>query len=414
MAAAVGYAGTILFFTTSVSIGLSIAAGALVARSVGEGRPDRAREYATSVVMVGCVIAIGVVIAVFALMDGLLNGLGASAETHDLARSYMTIILPSMPILMTAMVAGAVLRAHGDAKRAMLTTLAGGVVNAILDPLLIFGLGLDLEGAAIASVFARFAIFGSALYTAIRVYDGFAAPKLAFVARDIRAISQIGGPAILTNIATPISSAIITREMAKFGTDAVVGMAVIGRLTPMAFAVVFSLSGAIGPIVGQNFGAGLNDRVREAFFAAMKFVALYVTATAVLLFALRGPIAGLFDAQGDALGLIYLFCGPLALAWIFNGWIFVGNASFNNLGHPFYATWINWGRATLGTWPPVLLGAWLWGASGVLLGQAFGGAVFAGVSIWLALRLVQRSPPEIPVAAFQEHENMHVLQCRRH
>ena len=414
LAAAIGYAGTVLFFTTSISIGLSIAAGALVAQAIGAGEGKDTREYATSVLMIGLIMAIAVVAIVFTWQDQLLTLLGATGEVKTLARSYLSIILPSMPILMGAMVFGAVLRAHGDAKRAMYTTLLGGIVNAVLDPLFIFGFGWGLEGAALASVAARCAIFLAAIIPVIRVYNGLARPKAEFLIRDFKAVSGIAGPAILANVATPVGSAIVVREMAKFGTDAVAGMAVIGRLTPVAFAVVFALSGAIGPIVGQNFGAGLNARVREGFFAALKFATVYVILVSALLFLLRPQIAGIFNAEGEALDLIYLFCGPLALMWIFNGWIFVGNASFNNLHHPFYSTWINWGRSTIGTWPPVLLCASIWGAGGVLIGQALGGVVFAFISIWLALRIMEKAPAPVAGDAFSREQRLHVVTSRRH
>ena len=117
---------------------------------------------------------------------------------------------------------------------------------------------------------------------------------------------------MLTNLATPAGNAIVTREIAHFGTEAVAGMAVIGRLIPLAFAVVLALSGAIGPIVGQNFGAGRFERVSGALVAGLKFLGAYVLIVATLLFALRTFIADIFDATGEMRALIYLFCGLLA------------------------------------------------------------------------------------------------------
>ena len=265
LAAALGYAGTILFFTTSISIGMSIAAGALVARALGKGDTQDVQEFATSALVIGLIVALIVVALIFPAQEQILSLLGASGEVLTLAQSYLSIILPSMPVLLAAMICGAVLRAHGDARRAMQTTLTGGVVNAVCDPLFIFGFGWGLEGAAVASVAARFAILIAAIIPVIKVYDGLAKPRSDYLVRDLRAVFGIAGPAVLANVATPVGSAIVVREMAQFGTEAVAGMAVIGRLIPVAFAVVFSLSGAIGPIVGQNFGAGLNDRVREGF-----------------------------------------------------------------------------------------------------------------------------------------------------
>lgn len=409
LAAAVGYAGSVLFFTNSINIGLSIAAGSLVARAVGAGRDEEAREYATSVATFAALTGLAVPVLVLANVDGILGALGAGGEVRMLAARYITFILPTMSLLGIAMTAMAVLRARGDARRSMFATLTGGIVNAILDPLLIFGLGLDLDGAAMATVMARCVIMFAAVLPAIRRHDGFARPNSAMLVRDFRTISAIAVPAVLTNIATPIGNAIVTREIAKFGTDAVAGMAVIGRLIPVAFAVIFALSGAIGPIIGQNFGAGRFDRVREAFRDGVIFTGLFVVAMAALLFFLRAPIAGLFNARGETLTLIYLFCGPLALASFFNGVIFVANASFNNLDHPLYSTWINWGRHTLGTWPLAVAGGMVGGASGVLIGQAIGGVVFAGIG-WLLAAWVMSglSKPKAP-HPFSGQRRLHAL-----
>lgn len=414
LAAAVGYAGTILFFTTSISIGLSIAAGVLVAKAIGSGESKDAAEYATSVVAMGVVVSILTVVLVFAGLGGLLDLLGADGETRNLAISYLSIILPSMPVLMAAMIAGAILRAHGDAKHATIATLAGGVVNAVLDPLLIFTFGLGLEGAAIASVIARFTILIVSVYPVIKTHHGFAMPSFDLFRRDFAPVMAIAVPAVLANVATPIGSGIVTREMAKFGTDAVAGMAIIGRLTPVAFAVVFALSGAIGPIIGQNFGARLHQRVRSAFTTAMGFISIYVVLIAVVLYFLRGPIADLFEAEGLTLQLVFLFCGPLALSQIFNGFVFVGNASFNNLGHPVYSTWVNWGRHTIGTWLPVIIGASFWGASGVLIGQAIGGFVFAIITVWLVFRMMDGQMHAAEGTHFDKNVRMHVLVSRRY
>lgn len=414
LAAAVGYAGTILFFTTSVAIGLSIAAAALVARAVGAKKPEEAAQYATSVAMYGMIVTIGVVILVFTLLSPTLSFLGASGETKELATSYLTIILPSLPVLMLGMVGSGVLRAHGDATRAMTVTLTGGVVNAIFDPILIFWVGLGLDGAAYASVLARIAIAGAALYPAITKYNGFARPQMAFFSRDASAVFAIAGPAVLANIATPVGNGIVTREIAKFGTDAVAGFAIVGRLTPVAFAVLFALSGAIGPIIGQNLGAGLNERVRGTFYAGMRFIAIYVLAAAAILFLARPYIAAIFGATGETLALIYLFCGPLALLGFFNGVIFIGNAAFNNLGHPYYATWVNWGRHTIGTWPFAIAGGAFMGAGGVLIGQAIGGIIFAAIAVWLSLRIMETPDVEETDHALLKQKRLHTVMSRRH
>ena len=401
LAAAVGYAGAILFFTTSFGIGMAIAGGALVARALGEGDEALAQRRATNTLIFGVVFGAIFSAIVWTNLGGLTALVGASGETQELAVDYLQIIIPSLPFLLVGMVGGAILRAHGDARRAMMATIWGGLVNAVLDPVLIFGLDLELTGAALASVAARLTIAATALLPIMRYYGGFGRPNLPEMRLDLSPVVTLAFPAILTQLATPIGQAYVTRSMASYGEEAVAGMAIVARLTPVAFGVIFALSGAIGPIIGQNYGAKDYDRVRRAYRDGMVFTALVVILVTAVLFAIRGPIADLFQASGITRDLVFLFCGPLALAFFFNGMIFVSNAAFNNLGHPYYSTWINWGRHTLGTIPLVILFASWFGAAGVLIGQAVGGLIFGLISLWLALRVIGKQEAVAAPGVFQ-------------
>ena len=392
LAAAVGYSGAILFFTTSIGIGLTIAMGALVARSLGAGNTERARVYATNVLAISLAVAAIAAILVWIYVPDLVALIGATGETADFATSYLRIVVPSLPFLFCMMAGGAILRANGDGRRAMSATIVAAAANAVLDPLLIFGLGplpgFGLEGAAVASVIGRILGAVAAFLPIFRRYGGFEPLRAGPFFADLREILSLAAPAMLTNIATPIGAAFVTREIAQFGDAAVAGYAIVGRLTPVAFSVVFALSGAIGPIVGQNFGAALLDRCARTLTNALIFLGVYVLTVAAILFLAREPLAAAFGATGVGYELVLWFCGPLALAFFFNGAVFVANASFNNLGRPLTSTLVNWGRHTLGTIPPAMIGGSLYGAPGVLIGQALGGVLFAAIAVWLAYRLI--------------------------
>lgn len=388
LAAAVGYAGAILFFTSSFGIGMAIAAGALVSRALGNGDVEKASRQAATSMLYGVIFGAIFAAIVWLNIENLARLMGAKGDTLALAVHYLKIIIPSLPFLLVAMVGGAILRAHGAARMAMIATLVGGVVNAVLDPILIFGLNLELTGAAIASVIARISIAITALIPIYRHYGGLKKPTAAEFRLDFPAVLTIAFPAILTQLATPIGQAYVTRSMAEYGENAVAGMAIVGRLIPVAFGVIFALSGAIGPIIGQNYGAGRIDRVQQSVRDGLIFTALVIATTSAILFIMRGPVLTLFKADGVTADIIILFCGPLALAWFFNGVIFVSNAAFNNLGRPFISTWINWGRHTLGTIPFVIMGGMWFGPKGVLIGQAFGGLVFAAIALVLMRRVI--------------------------
>lgn len=387
--AAIGYSGPLVFLTVSVSIGLSIATVSQVAPAIGAGDRDRARQLSASVHVMTFAVSAALSLALIPFLPWLLALMGAKGRTAELALGYLLIVVPSLPPLALAMVGSAVLRSVGDARRAMHVTLGAAVVTVILDPILILWMELGLDGAAIATVIARLTIMLIALDAVWRVHGMIEMPTLAGVREDLRPLLAIALPAIATNAATPIANAIVTAAFAPFGDAAVAGWAVIGRVQPVAFGFVFAMSGSVGPIIGQNLGAGLHGRMREAFSASLKVVAAYTLgAWLVLALAAEGLISA-FRLSGDGAMLLRLYCTWLAPVFGFQGALFVANSVFNTLRRPQIATGINWARAILGTLPFTAAGGFLLGARGVLIGQLLGGVVFGVIAVWLAFRLME-------------------------
>ena len=388
--AAVGYGGAVLFFPTGIAIGMSIAVSALVARALGARDAVRARQAATNGLVLGVVFGTAIYALAWLFLEPIVGALGASGETARATVQFLQVSLAAQPLLLIGIMGTAILCGHGDARRGMVPTVWGAVVLAAVDPVFIFWLDGGLMGAAWAGVLSRLAIAVTAIWPIFRHHGGFVRPTLAGLRADLAPVFSIAAPAMLTQLATPLGQAIVTRLVAVHGEAAVAGMAIAGRLTPVAFGVIFSLSGAIGPILAQNYGAGRIDRVSTGFWQATGVATVIVVVMSLVLFALRTPIADLFNAQGLTRDLVLMFCGPLALMFVFNGWIFVSNAACNNLGAPMQSTAINWGRHTLGTLPfAMVMGQW-WGAKGVLIGQAVGGVLFGVLAIWMALRVIDR------------------------
>ena len=390
LAAAVGFAGTLLFFLVSVSIGLQIAFGALVARSEGAHRRDLARRYCSSSLLFNFLVAAVISAIAWFHLPALLALLGASGKTLEYAVSYAGIVLPSMPVLVLGMSAATAVRAVGDARRSMWATVLGSLVNAVLDPLFIFTFGWGLEGAALASVCARLVVLGVAWHALAVVHAMPCRVSRAQFLADIRPIMGIAGPAVLTNIATPLGGSFVLATMSRFGDSAVAGAAIMGRITPLAFAAVFALSGAIGPILGQNAGAGRFDRVRSTLVNSLVFNVVYVVFVWLLLWAGAELIVRVFSASDEARELILFYCHFLVGAFAFNGFLFVANTSFNNLRHAHWATCFNFGRALLGTIPAVYFGARWFGPRGVMAGEAFGAMLFGLLAVAAAFALVRR------------------------
>jgi putative MATE family efflux protein len=382
LAAAVGYAGTILFFTTSVGIGLAIACSAQVSKAIGEDNDLMVKQKMVNGLTISFLISLPITLLMYMMIPSLLSLIGAEGRTLDLSVQYLQIIVPSMPILSVGMCLGGVLRAQGDAKGAMYVILVGGIVNAILDPFLIFTLEMGIQGAAVASVLGRVAIVVYGIKKLFFDNDLFVAPKLVSLKEDIIPYSVIAFPAILTNVATPIGSSILMIFLSPYGDSAVAGFAIINRIIPVAFVFLFSLSGAVGPIIGQNYGAKLYPRMIQVLVDSTKLVTGYVLLVSFGLWLSTSLIIDIFKMSPEASELIILFCGGVSLSFIFHGISFSTNAILNNIGHPFISTILNFSKATIFTIPFLWGGAQIAGASGIIIGQGIG-AIFAGVIGWI-------------------------------
>jgi putative MATE family efflux protein len=390
LTAAVGYASSVAWFFISFGIGLSIATSAIVSRIVGSGDRKRAGVSASAALVLVAIVTSLICLFSAPFLGALFTYLGATGDTHRYALRFMLIQLPAVPLLAMGMSLGGLLRSVGDPKRAMWLTLLPAFMLAILDPLFIFWLKLELDGAAIVLVMARIAMVGIGFFALTKFHKLLSRPTIEACKKLYKPFFAIGLPATMTQIASPVANAMVTTAMASYGDQAVSGWAVIGRLMPMAFGVIFALSGSIGPIIGQNYGAKRFDRVRAVVKDSLKVTVIYCSVMCIVLAILSSFIANSFDAQGLGREIVVFFCVFAASSFIFQGMMFVSNAAFNTLGYQMYSTALNWGRATLGVLPFVWLGGHWYGAKGVVAGYSLGGVIFGLISLWICAKVLRK------------------------
>lgn len=390
LTAAMGYAGAVLFLLVSVGIGFSIGVTALTAQRVGAGDRSGARRVATSGLIISFVATSALTLAIAAVLDPCLSLLGATGREFEVTRHFLWITMLGMPPLALSMAMGGILMAFGAPRMTLWINLAGAVATAILDPIFIFALDLGVTGAAIVTVLIRFVAIGVGWYGLVPRLNALARPTMHNVRRDVAPLLVIAFPAILTNLATPISNMMVTAYVARFGTEAVAGWSIIGRIYPLCFAGIFALTGSVGAIFGQNVGARRFDRVRKTLADSTLFTAIYVALIWVLLLLGTDAINWAFQATGRVAEMIAFYCLWAAPTFIFTGALFVANAAFNNLGFASYSTLFNWGRATVGTLPFCWLGVWYGSADAVILWWSIGAALFGLPALWLAGRSIDR------------------------
>jgi len=389
LTAAMGFAATILFFGNALTLGLMIATSALSARSIGMGDVAYARRYLTNISAIAVVIAIPVVAIFWLLPEEILDLLGAKGRARQAAADYIRIVAPFHLLNSLGKICSGFLRAHGAARRAMNVTICMGVSNAILDPIFIFYFGFGMNGAAIATAMASTLSFAYAITLIWRHFGGYADFSLTHLKYDLRPIFRILTPTIMTNFATPIGGFITYIFITEYSDDVAAGYAVMGRIVPVAFCVLFSLSGAVGPIIGQNFGAGHFDRIRLTLRQAIALALAYTLCVWPILYALTGPIGTIFHLGADGQELINTFTLFAVPLFFFNGILFISNAACNNLERPSWSMLLNLSRNILGILPFIWLGSLYWGFNGIILGASLGGIIFGLLAIAIAFNLVQ-------------------------
>lgn len=389
LTAAIGFASTVLFFIVSISIGMLIASSALTAQKLGAHEDEEAKSLGSNTLYLSFITSAVMAGIVWIFARDILLFLGAEDETLHHSISFMRIVLCSTPILSVALVGNGILRGHGDAKRSMMVTLMGGITNAVLDPIFIFGMDWGLKGAAYATVCAHIVMAITAIAPLFKHYEGVAPFNKEQFKRDFMVIFAIAAPVILTNIATPVGNFMVTKFLAPYGDSVMAGYSVVGRLMPLALCLIFALSGAIGPIVGQNFGAKAYDRIRQTLLKSNVFIVSYLVIVWGICWLAQDFLIGQFklsDGGADLLSTFIIFVIPLSY---FNGLLFVSNSAFNNLKRPLWASFLNWGRQTVGILPFIYIGSLYFGADGILIGQVLGAVAFSVFGILLSFHLVK-------------------------
>ena len=409
LVAAIGFAFAIQFFSVSSGVGLMIAATALISRSIGRGQRDLARRQAGAAVVISAVIQALVAALVIGFRHELIRMAGAEGETARLAARYLAITMPSLVIMAVALIGSGALRAEGYGAKAMYITMFSGVSLLITDPILILWMGWGLDGAALSLLIFRICLAVLAYYFAVHQCRLVALPTRRDMAEILRPFLIVAIPTIATQMSTPAGNYLLTIVMAPFGDDAVAAWAVVSRLTVVVFGGIFALSGAIGGIFGQNFGAGNFDRLRSTYRDALIFCLIYtLVAWGILVMSVPMIIAA-FGLSGQGEDVLRAFALIGVGGFIFFGALFVANAAFNNLGRPGRSTLVNWIKDGVLSWPMAVWFAAGFGAPGVIYGQAAAGIVMGALAAiwgWVYVRSLEaRNAATLDAAATRPYPN---------
>lgn len=391
--AAVSFVFPVTMAVFSIAIGLGAGTASVVARAAGGGDRERVRRLTTDALVLTLIIVLAVSALGLATIEPLFTAMGASEALMVHIRDYMRIWYLGIVFIVAPLMANNVLRALGDAIAPSIIMVSIAVVNLILDPLLIFGIGpfprLEVSGAALATLIANLIAFvASAFLIAGREkLIAFSRASWAQIRASWREVARVGIPAAGSNAINPMAMTFVIASVARFGSDTVAGFGAATRVEAMAIIPMFALSASIGPVTGQNSGAGLNDRVREAFVESFKIAAVWGVAIAGVLMLARGFIAEAFtdNEAAQAATRLYLLIVPLSA--IGYGVIMAASAGFNGLGKPLPGLTMTVCRALLLLAPAAWIGGNVGGLKGALIGIAIANVISGALAVSWVLGL---------------------------
>ncbi|MCB5225953.1 MATE family efflux transporter [Alishewanella sp. 16-MA] len=394
--AAISFTFPVTFTLISLAIGLSIGTSAIIAKALGAGQTDTARADSLAALWLSAILVSILALLGYLLLEPLFFLLGATPEIFAYIERYMLIWLAGSILLVTPMVGNAILRAAGDTKIPSLVMAGSGVINAILDPILIFGIGpipaMGISGAAIATVISWLAGFVFILYW-LSVKRGLLTAWIlpwGLFGQICRKILHIGLPAAGANMLTPVAMAILTAIMASYGPEAVAAFGVGARIESIASLVVLALSMTLPPVISQNFGASRFDRVKEAYQLCCRFVMFWQAGTYLILALLAYPIAAMFTDNADVASYLRWFIWLMPLAYGLQGIIILTNSSFNALHLPAKAVVLSVIRLFVCYVPLAWLGGVVFGVVGIFIGCILANLLTAAVAYYWFNRVQQR------------------------
>ncbi|HAI10269.1 MAG TPA: MATE family efflux transporter [Phycisphaerales bacterium] len=390
--AAMSFTFPIIFTIMSVIFGLGIGTSSVISQAIGKGDFHQAQRLTTHALYLAVLVSIVLSALGLIFTEDIFYAMGARDEVLRLTKLYMHIWFWGMPLVTIPMMGNNALRATGDTGTAGMIMGGGAMVNLILDPIMIFGLlgfpKWGIAGAAIATLFGRgFALVSSlwVLYYKKKLIC-FEMPGLTAMLNSWRQLVYIGIPAALTGALGPLTAAVITWLVSDYGTEAVAAAGAGVKIDSITIMVLASLGSVLMPFVGQNWGAGRMDRVREAHRWVYKFSLLWGGFMYGVVILFSGPIARAFSDDPVVIDLIvmYLYITPVCLGMA-GLWRIVSGA-MNGLHQPMHSAALNLVALLVLGLPSVVIGSSVFGLKGLFAGMAVGN-ILAGIAaiVWAGI-----------------------------
>lgn len=345
--ATVGLTESVITLVYSLAIGLSMAATAMVARRIGEKKPDEAAQASIQAIILAIFISIIIGISGAYFAEDILRLMGGSEELIASGVGYTRIIFGTNIVITLLFLLNGIFRGAGDASLAMRSLWLANGINIILDPLFIFGIGpfpeLGVQGAAVATSIGRGVgvMYQIYLLTSGKGVISLAKKHLTIQVETIKRLANVAATGAGQFLIASASWIFLMRIIALFGSESVAGYTIAIRLIIFTILPSWGLANAGATLVGQNLGAGQPDRAESSVWKAAYYNMLFLLSVSIIYFVLASPLIQIFTDIPAVIDAGVLSLKIFCVGYVFFAYGMVISQAFNGAGDTRTPTIIN-------------------------------------------------------------------------
>ena len=389
--AAVNLAYPVMMISIAISNMIGTGASSLIARSLGAGDREKADHTVTAGFVLTVVNSVIVAVLGLSLLGPIVTGLGAQANTFDYTRQYVQVILAGSLFTMGNYTFGQLLRSEGSVMQSVAGMIAGTIVNIMLDPIFIFGLGLEIRGAAIATILGN----AAGMCVSLWFYLGgktLLSPSLKYVrptAEILKEIFWVGVPATLETLLTSAAYIVNNNLAVGYGELTVAAMGIAQKILSLGNYVYQGFAAGTQPIMGYNYGAKNYRRMIDVLKAGV----LVCSGTELCIMAVYGVFApqliGIFTDSAEVIATGSRVLRTIMCILPFVGAVSMSRMSFQAMGKPQFAFAITLVRQLFLYVPLLLILNRVFGFGGIIWAQPVTEFIMMTVSLTLLYRVIK-------------------------
>ncbi len=382
-----------------IGLGMMFGAGAssYISRLLGKGANEQADKTASTSLFSGLLVGTIIIIGIMVFLDPVLTALGSTETILPYARAYAKIYVTGSIINVFTVMMNNLLTAQGATKFTMKAMLTGSIANVILDPIMIYGMDLGIEGAAIATVIS--------LCINMALYIGYIAKKKGVLRFSVRNIApsktiyaevlKIGIPVLLFQLLASTAMGSINTAAKPYGDFAVAAMGAVTRIMTVVTYVVFGFLKGFQPFAGYNYGAKKYERLKKSIRLCMIWSTVFCIVAAIVLFIFADPIVSLFGTDVEMAGIAAKALRLNAVLFITFGFQMVYASLYLAIGKSLVGSVLSLSRQGIFFFPLVLVLPHVMGLTGVVWVQPMADLLTTILTIVFAVRINHTLSTEI-------------------